>query len=112
MVLDIIGGAALMAFGLLAIYFSVDSDVRDSKFLLILLIGIAAFVAGGWILVTKITLAVLLTKIAGLVLLVIGLFLLVEFPDITQYQVAGFSKAGVFFGIIFFIVGIWLLVFG
>jgi hypothetical protein len=103
--------AVLMAFGLLAIYYSIESDIRDSKFLLILLIGLAAFVAGGWILVTKLTVAVLLTKVAGLILLVLGLFLLVEFPDIMQYQVEGFSKTGVFFGIIFFIVGVWLLIF-
>ena len=111
MVLDIIGAAVLMAFGILAVYFSIDSDIRDSKFLLILLIGIAALIAGGWILVTKLTIAVLLTKIAGIILLVLGLFLLVEFPDIMQYQVGGFSKTGVFFGIVFFIVGVWLLIF-
>ena len=111
MVLDVIAAAVLLAFGILAIYFSIDSDVRDSKFLMILLIGIAAVVAGGWILITKITIAVLLTKIAGIILLLLGLFLLVEFPDIMQYQVKGFSKTGVFFGIVFFIVGIWLLIF-
>lgn len=112
MVFDIIGAAVLMAFGILAVYFSIDSDLRDAKFLLILLIGIAAFIAGGWILVTKITLAVLLTKIAGIILFLLGLFLIVEFPDITQYQVAGFSKTGVFIGIVFFIIGVWLLIFG
>ena len=112
MVFDIIGAAVLMSFGILAVYFSVESDIRDAKFLLMLLIGIGAFVAGGWILVTKITLAVLLTKVAGIILLLLGIFLIVEFPDITQYQVEGFSKTGVFFGIVFFIIGIWLLIFG
>ncbi len=111
MVLDIIAAAVLMAFGILAIYFSIDSDIHDSRFLLILLLGLAAFIGGGWILVAKITVAVLLTKIAGVILLLLGLFLVVEFPDITQYQVQGFSKTGVFFGIVFFIVGIWLLIF-
>ena len=79
MVLDVIGAAVLMSFGILAIYFAIDSDAKDSKFLLILLL--------------------------------LGLFLIVEFPDVTQYQIEGFSRAGVFFGIIFFIIGIWLLIF-
>lgn len=111
MVLDIIGAAVLVAFGILAIYFSVDSGAKDSKFLLILLVGLACVVGGAWILIAKLTLAVLLTKIAGFILLLLGLFLLVEFPDITQYQVEGFSRTGIFFGLIFFIVGIWLLIF-
>ena len=111
MVLDVIGAAVLMSFGILAIYFAIDGDAKDSKFLLILLLGLAAFVAGGWILITKITVIVLLTKISGFILLLLGLFLIVEFPDVTQYQIEGFSRAGVFFGIIFFIIGIWLLIF-
>ncbi|MBI3190362.1 hypothetical protein HYZ41_01515 [archaeon] len=111
MVLDIIGGAVLLAFGILSVYYTIDGDLKDEKFLIILLIGIAAIVGGGWILITRITLATLLTKIAGLILIVIGIFMAFEFPDVSDYQDADMSKTGIFIGLIFLIVGIYLLIF-
>src|SRR3990167_5892333 len=111
MVLEIIAAAVLIAFGLLAVYFSLENKPGDKDLLVVLLIGIASFIAGAWIIFTKLTLAVILTKLAGLVLAFIGAFLIFGFPDISDYQPAGMSKAGVFVGLVFLIIGGWLLFF-
>ncbi len=111
MVLDIIGAAVMIAFGLLAIYFSAEEGLSDAKMLIVLFIGTILIIAGGWIIVSRITLAELLAKIAGIVFVFIGFFLIWGFPDIEQYQPGGMGKAGVFLGAIFFVVGLYLLLF-
>ena len=111
MVLDIIIGSVLVAFGIAAVYFTIEGDASDSRFLILLLVGIAAIIGGGWILVTRITIPVLLTKIAGLVLAAIGVFLVIEFPDIGDYQKSSMSVTGIFLGLIFMILGVYLLIF-
>lgn len=111
MVFEIIVAAILIAFGLLTIYFSIEENVGDNKLLLILVIGILSVVAGLWIIVTKITLAVILKKIAGLVLTGFGLFMVISFPDITDYQIQTFSFSGVLIGLIVLVIGVYLLLF-
>ena len=112
MVLDIVVAAVLLAFGFLTIWFSFESDLNDKNLVLVLLLGIAAILAGGWIIITKITLALLLTKLAGLILAGLGLFLVIGFPDVNKdYQRVGMSKAGVFIGLVLLIIGAYLLFF-
>jgi hypothetical protein len=111
MVFDVLIGAILLAFGIVAVYFSIESGEKESQFLIILLLGLAALIGGGWILVTKITIPVLLTKVAGLILAALGIFLAFEFPDITEYQRAEMSKTGILVGLILVIIGVYLLIF-
>ena len=111
MVFDILGGSLLLAVGILAIYFSVESKVQDTEFLVMFLLGFVAAIAGGWILITRLTIAVILTKLAGLILIIIGVFLTFEFPDIDQYQRTGMSKTGILLGLFLLILGIYLFVF-
>ena len=112
MVLEIIGAAVLIAFGLISIYLSVESDLNDKHFVPVLLLGIAAIIAGGWIILTHLTLAIILTKLAGLILLGAGVFLIIGFPDVNpDYQRAGMSTAGIFLGIVLIIVGAYFLFF-
>lgn len=111
MVLEIIGAAILIAFGILSIYFSISESGSDEQLLIILAIGTASLLFGLWILVTKLTLALLLRKIAGLFFTLVGAFLVFGFPDIKDYQRFELSKAGIFIGIIIFILGIYLLFF-
>lgn len=111
MVLEVIGAGLLIAFGFLAIYFSSDSSIKDSRYLIYILLGIACIVAGGWVLLTKIGLALMLVKLSGLILALLGFFLVVKFPDVTEYQPADMSKTAIFMGIIMLIVGIYLLFF-
>jgi len=111
MVFDILGGSLLLAVGILAIYFSVESKVQDTEFLVMFLLGFVAAIAGGWILITRLTIAVILTKLAGLILIIIGVFLTFEFPDIDQYQRAAMSKTGILLGLFLLIFGIYLFVF-
>lgn len=111
MVFEIIVAAVLIAFGLLSIYFSIEENVGDNKLMLILVIGILSVVAGLWLIVVKITLAVILKKIAGLVLTGFGLFMVISFPDITDYQLQTFSFSGVFIGLIVLVIGVYLLLF-
>ena len=112
MVLDIIAAAVLLAFGILSIWFSFESDLNDKNLILVLLVAVAAIIAGGWIIITKLTLALVLTKLAGLVLAGIGLFLIIGFPDVNpDYQRVRMSKAGIFIGLILLIIGAYLLLF-
>ncbi|MBI2578222.1 MAG: hypothetical protein HYW26_00775 [Candidatus Aenigmarchaeota archaeon] len=112
MVLDIIAAAVLISFGVFAIIFSVDSGADDPKLLFILFIGAVFIFAGGWIIISKITWEFIIRKIAGLLLGALGIFLVVGFPDVApDYQRAAMSKTGVFFGLIFLIIGIYLLLF-
>ena len=112
MVLEVIFAAVLIAYGILSIYFTIESDANDQKMLIVLLLGIGAILAGGWIIVTKITLGILLTKLAGLILVGAGAFLIFGFPGLMgEYQWEGMSKAGVFFGLILLIIGGYILFF-
>ena len=111
MVFEIIAAAVMVAFGILAIYFSAEEGIGDMKMLIILLIGLILIIGGGWIIITNITLVALLSKTAGIVFAFFGFFLIWGFPDITQYQPEKMSKMGVFLGVIFFVIGIYLLLF-
>lgn len=111
MVLEIIGASVMIAFGVLAIFFSIDSGVNDMKMFIIMIIGLMLMIGGGWIIVTSISLAVLLAKIAGILLIALGFFMLTGFPDLYEYQTREMTKAGVFLGVIFFVVGFYLLLF-
>jgi lipopolysaccharide export LptBFGC system permease protein LptF len=107
---DVILGAILLAFGFLVIYFSSDQSKSDNAYLIALLVGIACVVAGGWIILTKVTLALLLKRIGGIILAAIGLFLIIGFPDvINTYQPEGYSKAGVFIGLVLLIIGLYMM---
>jgi hypothetical protein len=111
MVLDIIAAAVLISFGLLTMYFSLSKSEKDTDLIIALLVGIAAFLGGAWIILTRLTLAIILTKLAGLILGVIGLFLIFGFPDSTDYQPEGFTNTGIFVGIVLAVISIWLLFF-
>ena len=112
MVLEIVLAAVLIAFGIVSIYFTIESDANDKKMVIVLLIGAAAIIGGAWIILIHVSLAVLLTKLAGLILAGIGVFLIFGFPDIMgEYQRESMSKAGVFFGLILMIIGAYLLFF-
>ncbi len=109
--IEIIAAAILIAFGLLAIHFTVNSSVGSGHVIFVLVVGIIAIAVGLWIIISVITLAVLLRKIMGLALTAIGLFLILGFPDITDYQPENMAKTAVFAGIILAIIGLWMLFF-
>lgn len=111
MVLEIIIAAVLIAFGIMSIYFTISMDVKDMRLMLVLIIGAVSLIAGMWLIISTLTLGVVLKKLAGLVLAAFGVFLVVGFPDISEYQQFGFSKAGIFIGIILTVIGAYLLVF-
>lgn len=111
MALEIIVAAILIAFGLLSIYFSIEEGMGDNRLILVLVVGLLSVVAGLWIIFTKIALAVVLTKIAGLILAGFGLFMILGFPDIPDYQYEGFAFSGVFIGIVVFVIGLYFLLF-
>ncbi|MBS3054805.1 MAG: hypothetical protein J4431_04670 [Candidatus Aenigmarchaeota archaeon] len=106
-------GAILIAFGILSIYFSIEQRgtvLKDAHLMIILVIGILSIFGGGWIYVSKLTLGFILKKLFALFLAGLGFFLVVGFPDITDYQKEGMGKAGIFIGIVLCILGVWLLV--
>jgi hypothetical protein len=110
MVLNIIAGSALLAFGIIVIFLAIEND-EDNDFLLHLLIGLAALIAGGWIILTKIGIALFLIKIAGLIVLCAGIFLTIQFPTTADYQKPSMSLTGVLIGIFMLIFGAYLLFF-
>ena len=54
----------------------------------------------------------LLVKLIGLVIFLIGLAIIKFFPDIHHYQWEEMTVAGVFIGVIFFVIGLIALIFG
>lgn len=111
MVLEIIAAAVLIAFGLLSIFFSVSEGEKDETLMIILAIGALSLLAGLWIILTKITLMLLLKRIAGIIFAFVGVFLVFGFPDIQDYQSFNMSKAGIFIGLIILVVGIYFMFF-
>jgi hypothetical protein len=116
MVLEIIIAAILIAFGILVIYFGISGEIAlgDTRFMGVLALGVLSVMVGSWAILSKITILLILKKIGGLLLALFGLFLVTGFPDLEEYQGFshyGFSKAGIFIGIVVFIVGAWLLFF-
>ncbi len=111
MVVEIIIAGILIAFGVLSVYRSIDEGKVDKEMGIILLIGIAAIFGGLWIIFTRLTLAIILTKLAGLILGAVGVFLVIGYPETNEYQPVGFTTTGVFLGIVFLIVGAYLLFF-
>jgi len=111
MVLEVIVAAVLIAFGLLSIYFSIEEGISDNRLILILVVGILAVTAGLWLVFIKISLAVILKKLAGLILAGFGLFLILGFPDVSDYQYTSLAFSGVFIGIIVFVIGAYFLLF-
>ena len=109
--IEIIIAAVLITFGLLSIYFSIDQNISDPKLMLILVIGIIAVLAGSWILIETLTLGLILQKIGALIMIAFGLFLVIGFPDISDYQRGEVATAGIFIGLIVLILGIYFLLF-
>ena len=103
--------AVLIAFGILTIYLSIEGGVKDTKLMFILVLGLACIVGGSWLLIKQLTLGLILKKIAGLALAGFGLFLVIGFPGVKDYQSFGMSRAGILIGLIVLIIGIWLLLF-
>ncbi len=51
-------------------------------------------------------------KLLGVVFLILGFLILKFFPDIKQYQWSQMTTTGIFIGVIIFVFGILLLIFG
>ena len=54
----------------------------------------------------------MILKIFGLLLIILGFFILKYFPDTTTYQRGEMTMLGILVGIVFFLVGILLIIFG
>jgi uncharacterized YccA/Bax inhibitor family protein len=51
----------------------------------------------------------LVGKVVGVVLLLLGVFLVIFFPWITKHQPESFGKSGILLGLIFLVIGLFLL---
>ena len=109
--IDIIVSAILITFGLLSIYFSIENGISDPRLMLILVVGIVAVLAGSWILISTISIGVILQKIGALFMVGLGLFLVIGFPGVSEYQSPKIGKAGAFIGLIILIIGAYFLLF-
>ncbi len=111
MVLDVLGAAVLIALGIVAIYFSVEGGIKDRELTVILFLGILAVAGGLWIIIAKLTLMLILKKLAGLILAGIGLFLVIGFPDLMYYQSFSIGRSAILIGLVMLIFGLYLLLF-
>lgn len=111
MVFEIVIAAILIAFGIMTVYFSIEERISDPKLMAIFVLGLLSVGAGIFVLVKALTLIVILKKIAGLALGAAGLFFVLGFPDIVDYQREGMGRAGIFIGIVLLVLGVWLLFF-
>ncbi len=111
MVLELIAASVLLAFGIVAIYFSFEEAKNDKTMSVVLIVGVLAIIAGGWLFISQLSIAVVLRKIAGLVLAVIGGFLVFGYPGSSDYQKSGFAVTGIFIGMVVLIFGLFLLFF-
>ncbi|MBI2173420.1 MAG: hypothetical protein HYT73_04430 [Candidatus Aenigmarchaeota archaeon] len=109
--LEVIGGAILIAFGFFAIFISAGEGFSDPKTLVVILAGVLAIIVGSWLIISTLTLGIILRKIAGLIIGGIGLFLIFGFPDVPDYQPNDMSFAGIIIGFIMAIIGIYLILF-
>lgn len=120
---EAIMGAILVAFGIFVLFslgnpqLSLKHFVGPKGMYLSLLIGLAAFLGGGWLILKTIPIEVLKMKLVGLVLFGFGFFLLFHFPGITgfsvfmRHQPISMSRTGMLLGLILFIIGLYLLIF-
>ncbi len=105
--------ALLIGLGLFIIYILViknDKKFNDLNFPKNVIIGLILFGVGSYILVSSIPSAVLTKKLIGLVLTLLGFFLVVWFPYTSEYN-RGFEVTGIFFGVVILIVGLIMLIF-
>lgn len=51
-------------------------------------------------------------KILGIVLSIVGFLILKFFPDTTTYQTHSFTMTGIFIGVLFILAGAGLIIFG
>ncbi len=54
----------------------------------------------------------MILKIFGLLMVIVGFFILKYFPDMTRYQRNSFAMSGILIGVVMFLLGIGLLIFG
>ena len=103
----------LIGFGLFIIYILViknDKNFNDLNFQKNVIIGLILFGVGSYIIFSAIPSAVLTKKLIGLVLTLLGFFLVFKFPYTGEYN-RGFEVTGIFFGVVILIVGLIMLIF-
>jgi hypothetical protein len=54
----------------------------------------------------------MIVKVIGIILALVGLLMLKFFPDLSDYQSAGFSKAGILIGVVLIAIGAIMLIAG
>jgi hypothetical protein len=79
--------------------------LRDIMIGLVIL-GIILLVVGGLI-----GFVLFVKQGLGIVLIIFGVFMMIGFPEVGEYQPSGFSWAGVLIGLIMIALGIWLIFF-
>lgn len=107
---EVIIATILIAFGFFSLYYLVKGSANETQALAILLISLLSIIVGGWIIFTNLQ-DVIWTKIRGIIAIIIGLFLLIKFPDVNHYQKEGVSSIGIFIGLVLLILGIYWLIF-
>ena len=102
----------IIALGVVMLYKIVDmDDVTDKNLYLILIIG-SIFVFGGFSLIFSfIPAEIVKRKIYGFILSAFGFWLVFKFPAAPEHQGGDMSLAGIIFGIVMLVLGLYWFMF-
>ena len=101
----------MIAFGLFILYKLFEVKKFDKETFAFIIVSLLLIVGGGWLLLSSITLQVILRKIGGILCILVGGFLVFKFPGHADYGIEGFMNVSVLIGLIFLILGVWLVLF-
>lgn len=108
--LEIIISAFAIATGFWILFRLSEKDIGDKGALALLIIGILLIGSGIWVIVSAAGLVIfILQKIIGIILLALGIFFTGIFPGVSSYQEMGESSIGIILGIVFLIVGFYIV---
>jgi len=102
----------LLAFGIFVLWNLFEAKKSDKDAFILLLISLALIITGGWLLyIATPPFGFLTRKIIGIILTLIGGFLVFVFPGYSLYQLKSYTNAGILIGLFILIIGVYLLVF-
>ncbi len=105
-------GMALIVLGLWVIYFYVSTEeVDNSKAFMLMSFASFLMVAGVFLISTDISIQTISRKIYGFMIMLLGAYLGVGFPDMSDYHPKQFDMLPMFIGFILMAIGVYLLVF-
>lgn len=107
MIFDVIG-IFLIALGIFGLHQAIERGKEDKETIILIVISLIILLVGGAIIISKIGFEAIIRKFLGIFCILFGAFLFGIFPG-AGYTPPGFKYVGIFFGLLIFVIGIYLL---